>query len=119
MSSEKQKAGRPLRVEAVTSETARGEMAKRLLKMQLKEAGVDYDELSRRLKQAGVVIPPNILNRKINRGAFSAEFFLECLEAIGVEELRLKDKPVPRHIPAMQSLAAGLASVAAKGKVRR
>lgn len=117
---ENQKRGRPLRVETgVTGDAARGEQAKRLLKSQLEKNGVNYEELSHRLKKVGISIPPTILNRKINRGTFSAEFFVECLVALGVEELRLKGKSVPRQVPAMQSLADGLASMAAKGKVRR
>lgn len=120
MPAKKQKIGRPLRVEAsVADEAARGGRAKRLIKAELLKVAVNYEELSLRLKKEGIAIPPTILNRKINRGAFSAEFFLQCLLAIGVEELRLKGKSVPRYIPAMQSLADGLASVAAKGKVRR
>lgn len=115
MSIKKQKAGRPLSVETcVTGKVGRGEYAKRLLKVHLSKAGVDYEELSSRLKVIGVVEPAAILNRKINRGTFSADFFLQCLLVIGVVALPLEEVSVP----AIQSLSDALASVA-KGNVRR
>jgi len=63
---------------------------KGLLKAELKRKNVTYVQLVAGLRKIGVVeTEPNIRN-KIARGGFSAVFMLQCLEAIGVNELRLK-----------------------------
>jgi len=63
--------------------------AKKLLKAELKRKGVGYRELAERLSRSGTEIAEQSLNNKISRGGFSAGFFLQCLEAIDVTELRL------------------------------
>ncbi len=63
--------------------------AKGLLKAELKRRNVSYAQLVDRLADIGVVdSEPNIRN-KLSRGKFTAVFMLQCLEAIGVRELRL------------------------------
>ena len=48
-----------------------------------------YEQLAEKLAEIGVNdLARNIIN-KINRGAFSAVFFVQCLRAIGVQEIRL------------------------------
>ena len=63
--------------------------AKGLLKAELKRRGVTYADLAERLAGIGVTeSEPNIRN-KIARGSFTAQFLLQCMEAIGAKELRL------------------------------
>jgi len=62
---------------------------KGLLKAELKRRAVTYQGLAEKLAAIGVTeTEPNIRN-KIARGGFSAVFFLQCLEAVGVKDLRL------------------------------
>lgn len=63
--------------------------AKSLLKAELKRRSVTYAELAERLARIGIAeSEPNIRN-KIARGGFTAQFLLQCLEAVGAKELRL------------------------------
>lgn len=67
------------------------DQVKALLKAELKRRNVSYLELADRLKAIGVhETEPNIRN-KIARGKFTAVFLMQCLEAVGVRTLRLKD----------------------------
>lgn len=62
---------------------------KGMLKGELKRRNVSYGQLVEKLAAIGVVdSEPNIRN-KLSRGKFTAVFLLQCLEAIGVETLRL------------------------------
>jgi len=60
-----------------------------ILKAELKRAGVTYAQLAEKLGEMG--IEENALNigNKLSRGKFSAVFMVQCLEAIGMKELRL------------------------------
>ncbi|MGE0775149.1 MAG: DUF6471 domain-containing protein [Sphingomonadaceae bacterium] len=62
---------------------------KGLLKAELKRRNVSYAQLVEKLAAIGVVdSEPNIRN-KLSRGKFTAVFLIQCLEAIGANELRL------------------------------
>lgn len=62
---------------------------KAILKAELKRRGVTYAQLVEKLAAIGVKeTEPNIRN-KLARGKFTAVFFLQCLVAIGVTEVRL------------------------------
>ena len=62
---------------------------KGLLKGELKRRNVSYAQLVEKLAAIGVVdSEPNIRN-KLSRGKFTAVFLVQCLEAIGVETIRL------------------------------
>lgn len=63
--------------------------AKNLLKGELKRKGVTYSQLVEKLAAVGVQETERNLNNKISRGGFTAAFFLQCLDAIGVFELRV------------------------------
>jgi hypothetical protein len=63
--------------------------AKNILKAELKRKGVDYDTLAERLNELGVEENYNSINTKINRGTFTFQFFLQCMEAIGAKEVKL------------------------------
>ena len=67
------------------------ELAKGLLKGELKRRGVTYAHLVGKLADVGVIdSEPNIRN-KLARGKFTAVFLIQCLEAIGSSSLRLSD----------------------------
>lgn len=63
--------------------------AKNILKAELKRKGIGYRELAERLRAMGTEMGEQSLNNKISRGGFSAAFFLECLDAIEVNQLSL------------------------------
>ena len=74
---------------AKKSETYWQDRVKTILKLELTRQNITYGELTERLKKMGVAeTEPNIRN-KLSRGTFSAMFLIQCLEAIGVRELRL------------------------------
>ena len=62
---------------------------KGMLKGELKRRGVTYADLVGKLADIGVMdSEPNIRN-KISRGKFTAVFLIQCLTAIGANDLRL------------------------------
>lgn len=62
---------------------------KGMLKAELKRRNVTYADLVGKLAEIGVHdSEPNIRN-KISRGKFTAVFLVQCLEAIGVETVRI------------------------------
>ena len=64
---------------------------KGMLKAELKRRDITYAQLVGLLADQGVMdSEPNIRN-KISRGKFTAVFFLQCLQAIGVSSLHLSD----------------------------
>ncbi|MDP1700430.1 MAG: DUF6471 domain-containing protein [Aestuariivirga sp.] len=65
------------------------EKAKNLLKGELKRKGVTYAQLAEKLGAMGISETERNLNNKISRGGFTAAFFVQCLTAIGVTEVRL------------------------------
>ena len=63
------------------------EQAKRLLKSELVRRGITNDELVRLLENIDVKETKASIDSKISRGAFSAGFLLQCLNAIGCRTL--------------------------------
>ncbi|MDP1773029.1 MAG: DUF6471 domain-containing protein [Methylobacter sp.] len=63
--------------------------AKNILKAELTRKGIDYETLATKLNELGVEENYNSINTKINRGAFTFQFFLQCMKAIGVDDIRL------------------------------
>jgi hypothetical protein len=63
--------------------------AKGILKAEIKRRNMNYEDLAKRLAAIGVDENARNLSNKISRGGFTAGFFIQCLEAIGVETLRL------------------------------
>lgn len=64
---------------------------KGILKAELKRRNISYAQLVGLLADQGVMdSEPNIRN-KISRGKFTAVFLIQCLEAIGVSSLHLRD----------------------------
>jgi hypothetical protein len=64
---------------------------KNLLKGELKRRGITYAELAAKLATIGIQENERNLNNKISRGGFTAAFLIQCLEAIGVQVLRLEE----------------------------
>jgi hypothetical protein len=62
---------------------------KGLLKAELKRKDISYMELAEKLQAVGVKENEANIRTKISRGGFSAVFFVQCLEAIGCQVLRL------------------------------
>ncbi len=62
---------------------------KGILKAEIKRHDLTYDDLVEKLAAIGVKDNAVNIRNKIARGGFTAVFFLQCLEAIGVRELRL------------------------------
>src|SRR5438045_9139268 len=81
------------------------EMAKSLLKAELKRRNVGYRELAeKRTAMGSPETEPNIAN-KISQGGFTAAFFIQCLSAVGCITLRLcGPKPYSRAL-SLPSLA--------------
>ena len=76
---------------AVMSEDEWAERTKRLLRTEMVRRGVTYEGLAERLATLGVHDTSVNMRNKIARGKFTAVFFLQCLEAVGADVLRLHD----------------------------
>ena len=63
--------------------------AANLLKSELKRQGVTYAQLVEKLGKIGVEEKEANVRNKLSRGAFTAAYLLQCLQAIGVTTLRL------------------------------
>jgi hypothetical protein len=64
-------------------------MAANLLKAELKRKGVTYAQLVERLAAMGVDEKEVNVRNKLSRGKFTAAFLLQCLSAIGSQQLHL------------------------------
>ena len=62
--------------------------AANLLKAELKRKGVTYAQLVERLAAIGVDEKEVNVRNKLSRGKFTAAFLLQCLQVIGVTEVR-------------------------------
>ncbi len=62
---------------------------KLLLKGELARRGLTYAMLVGKLADIGVMDTEQNIRNKISRGKFTAVFLIQCMEAIGVETLRL------------------------------
>ena len=63
--------------------------AANLLKAELKRKGVTYAQLVERLDAIGISEKEVNVANKLSRGKFSAAFLLQCLKAIGSQQLHL------------------------------
>lgn len=63
--------------------------AANLLKSELKRHGMTYAQLVDALDRIGVEEKEVNIRNKLSRGTFTAAYLLQCLEAMGVKELRL------------------------------
>lgn len=65
------------------------ERVKGLLKAELKRRGLGYRELAEKLTAMGIPETERNIANKISRGGFTAVFLVQCMEAIGANEIRL------------------------------
>ena len=65
------------------------ERVKGMLKAEIKRKGMTYSDLVASLSKIGIQETEVNIRNKIARGGFTAVFLVQCLEAIGVKELRL------------------------------
>ena len=63
--------------------------AKGIIRGELKRRNLSYADLAERLTAIGVKETERNVNNKIARGGFTAAFFLQCMEAIGVQNIHL------------------------------
>lgn len=63
--------------------------AANLLKAELKRHGVTYAQLVEKLEKIGVEEKEVNVRNKLSRGAFTAAYLIQCLEAIGCKALHL------------------------------
>lgn len=62
---------------------------KGILKAELKRRGITYAQLAEKLTSMGIKeTEPNVRN-KLARGRFTAVFFVQCLAAAGVREIKI------------------------------
>lgn len=64
---------------------------KNLLKSELKRRNISYKELTEKLEKIGVKDSERNIANKLARGSFTAVFFVQCLVAIGCQNVRLDD----------------------------
>ena len=60
-----------------------------MLKAEIKRAGLTYAQLVEKLAENGVEEKEANLRNKLARGKFSAAFMVQCLDALGIRDLRL------------------------------
>jgi len=80
-----------MNAEVVKTEDEWADHTKRIVRTEMVRRGVSYEGLAERLAALGVHDTPVNMRNKIARGKFTAVFFLQCLEAVGARELRLKE----------------------------
>ncbi len=67
------------------------ERTKGLLKAELKRRNMGYRELAEKLTAMGIPESERNIANKISRGGFTAVFFLQCLEAMGCQSIRVAE----------------------------
>ena len=60
-----------------------------MLEAELKRRHLSYRDLAEKLEAIGVHDSERNITNKVNRGTFTAAFFVECLVAIGCHTLHL------------------------------
>jgi hypothetical protein len=65
------------------------ERAKGIIRGEMARRGVTYAQLTEKLARIGVDENERNLRNKVSRGKFTAGFMLQCLAALGAQQLRL------------------------------
>ena len=60
-----------------------------ILKSEIKRAGLTYATLTDKLNEMGADVKEPSIRNKIGRGKFSAAFMAQCMDAMGVNVVRL------------------------------
>lgn len=66
-------------------------LVKGILRAEMARRGTTYEQLAERLAEIGVRDSAVNIRNKVERGGFSAVFFVQCLRAIGCERISLSD----------------------------
>ena len=67
------------------------DLPRNIIKSELKRKGLKVRNLVELLKPYGEEITELAFNNKISRNGFSAVFFLKCMDALNVKEVKIKD----------------------------
>ena len=70
------------------SDDRRVNLVQGILRAEMTRRHMTYDQLADSLAEVGVKDSAVNIRNKVARGGFSAVFFVQCLEAIGVKEIR-------------------------------
>lgn len=65
---------------------------KGILKGELKRRNLSYADLAEKLAAISVKDSERNISNKISRGTFTAVWFVQCMEAIGVKTIHLEDE---------------------------
>ena len=65
------------------------EKATNILKSILTRRNIKYHELAIKLNEIGIEETQGSISNKISRGTFSFVFFMQCMEALGIKEIRI------------------------------
>ena len=71
---------------------------KGMLKAEIKRRNMTYEQLAEKLAEIGVHDSARNIINKINRGSFSAVFFVQCLRAIGCGSLSIETIHRPANL---------------------
>ncbi|MBU2341241.1 MAG: hypothetical protein KKE77_08375 [Alphaproteobacteria bacterium] len=88
------------------------EMVKNILRAEMMRRGVSYAGLAERLQEHGIEDNELNLRNKVSRGRFTAVFFMQCMQALGVELLQ-----IPQAIE--EAARKGGAQALAKSKAQK
>jgi Domain of unknown function (DUF6471) len=66
-------------------------LVKGILRAEMTRRQMTYEQLAEKLRELGVKDTAVNLRNKMARGGFSAVFFVQCLEAIGVKRIQISD----------------------------
>jgi Domain of unknown function (DUF6471) len=66
------------------------EKVKGMLRAEMARRALSYRELAEKLAAIGVTETEANLRNKVSRGGFTAAFFVQCLAAMGVKEIRIE-----------------------------
>lgn len=75
---------------AVKSEDRWVNQVKGILRAEMTRRAMTYEQLAEKLEDLGIKDSAVNLRNKVARGGFSAAFFVQCLEAIGVGQIDLR-----------------------------
>lgn len=64
---------------------------KGMLKAELKRQNLSYADLVEKLAAIGVKDSERNIANRISRGSFTAVFFVQCMQAIGCQTIRIGD----------------------------
>jgi hypothetical protein len=67
------------------------ELPKSIIKSELKRKGLQVKDLVELLKPFNEQLTVSSFNNKMSRGGFSAVFFMKCMKALGVKNLKFED----------------------------